>query len=137
CLSLWQLLNPIKCCALFLFREALLCQSHHEARRSVPLTPRLEWQDERRSFCFPPPVGAGIHSRERQGRAASASQRTFSLSTRRTFSLSSDNINLPSERVIGLKQRRPIGRITAVRIVKDPGIRPTACAIRKHTLTGT
>src|SRR6185369_12278518 len=84
------LLNPIKCCALFLFREALLCQSHHEARRSVPLTPRLEWQDERRSFCFPPPVGAGIHSRERQGRAASASQRTFSLSTRRTFSLSSD-----------------------------------------------
>ena len=52
----------------FLFREALLFNfPHQEARRSVPLTPRLEWQDERRSFCFPPPVGAGIHSRGVKG----------------------------------------------------------------------
>jgi hypothetical protein len=31
------------------------------------LTPRLEWQDERRSFCFPPPVGADIRSRGVKG----------------------------------------------------------------------
>src|SRR5215217_4334153 len=62
----------------------------HGARRSGPLTPRLEWQDERRSFCFPPPVGAGIHSRGVKGARPGAHQRTFSLSTRRTFSLSSD-----------------------------------------------
>src|SRR5215212_10766915 len=76
----------------FLFREALFFNSHpHGVRRSVPLTPRLEWQDERRSFCFPPPVGAGIHSRGVKGARPGAHQRTFSLSTRRTFSLSSDS----------------------------------------------
>ena len=53
---------------LFLFREALLCQSIHGARRSVPLTPRLEWQDEWRSFCFPPPVGAGIQAEASRAR---------------------------------------------------------------------
>src|SRR5829696_3437600 len=75
----------------FLFREAFVFNSPpHAARRSVPLTPRLEWQDERRSFCFPPPVGAGIHSRGVKGARPGAHQRTFSLSTRRTFSLSSD-----------------------------------------------
>jgi len=51
----------------FLFREALLCHSKHGARRSEPLRPRLEWQDERRSFCFPPPVGADIRSRGVKG----------------------------------------------------------------------
>src|SRR5215218_3060130 len=66
---------------------------NHGARRSVPLTPRLEWQDERRSFCFPPPVGAGSHSRGVKGARPGAHQRTFSLSTRRTFSLSSDMEN--------------------------------------------
>src|SRR6185295_16316392 len=95
CLSFWQLLNPIKCGALFLFREALLCQSNHGARRSVPLTPRLEWQDERRSFFFPPPVGAGIRSRGVKSARPAPLQRTFSLSTRRTFSLSSDTFLLP------------------------------------------
>src|SRR5215211_698466 len=75
----------------FLFREALFFNSPpHGARRSVPLTRRLEWQDERRRFCFPPPVGAGIHSRGVKGARLGAHQRTFSLSTRRTFSLSSD-----------------------------------------------
>src|SRR5829696_2919561 len=78
----------------FLFREALFFNSPpHGARRSVPLTPRLEWQDERRSFCFPPPVGAGIQSRGVKGARPGAHQRTFSLSTRRTFSLSSDTEN--------------------------------------------
>ena len=75
----------------FLFREALFFNSpNHAARRSVPLTPRLEWQDERRSCCFPPPVGADIRSRGVKGARPGAHQRTFSLSTRRTFSLSSD-----------------------------------------------
>jgi hypothetical protein len=75
----------------FLFREALFFNSpNHGARRSVPLTPRLEWQDERRRFCFPPPVGAGIHSRGVKGARLAHIRRTFSLSIRRTFSLSSD-----------------------------------------------
>src|SRR5215213_7450542 len=83
----------------FLFREALFFNSPpHAARRSVLLTPRLEWQDERRSFCFPPPVGAGIHSRGVKGARPGAHQRTFSLSTRRTFSLSSDILRWRAER---------------------------------------
>lgn len=53
----------IECLRSFLFREALLAAPNQRARRSVLLTPRLEWQAERRSFVFfPPPVGAGIQS---------------------------------------------------------------------------
>src|SRR5678816_1972010 len=49
-------LNPTMLCSSF----GRLCFARltHGARRSVPLTLRLEWQDERRCFCFPPPVGA-------------------------------------------------------------------------------
>jgi hypothetical protein len=36
----------------FLFREALFCRCKSWSARSVPLTPRLEWQAERRSFLF-------------------------------------------------------------------------------------
>jgi hypothetical protein len=52
----------------FLFREALLATPNHGARRSVPLTPRLEWQAETEEHSLlPPPVGAGIHSRGVKG----------------------------------------------------------------------
>jgi len=79
------------------FGRLLLCESNHGARRSGPLTPRLEWQDERRRFCFPPPVGAGIHRRGVKGARPAQLQRTFSLSTHRTFSLSSDtNVSFTS-----------------------------------------
>src|SRR5215208_3079613 len=84
----------------------------HVARRSVPLTPRLEWQDERRSFCFPPPVGAGIHSRGVKGARPGAHQRTFSLSTRRTFSLSSDIPICRSAATNEALRRREIGTRT-------------------------
>jgi hypothetical protein len=90
----------------FLFREALFFNSaNHGARRSVPLTPRLEWQDERRRFCFPPPVGAGIHSRDVKGARPGAHQRTFSLSTRRTFSLSSDIVKERKDEICYNKNR--------------------------------
>src|ERR1044071_198083 len=57
-LSLWQLFESELCLLPFLFREALLCHSNSRSAAQHTLMLRLEWQDERRSFCFPPPVGA-------------------------------------------------------------------------------
>jgi hypothetical protein len=55
----------------FLFREALLCHANHGARRSVPLTLRLEWQAERRcSLFFLLRSAQGIHSRGVKGARA-------------------------------------------------------------------
>ena len=51
-----------KLCLLSSFGRLCFATPNQEARRSVPLTPRLEWPDERRSFFFPPPVGAGIQA---------------------------------------------------------------------------
>src|SRR5215207_7825800 len=80
--------SPQKFCSSF-GRLSFSCSSHG-ARRSRPLTPRLEWQDETEELLFSS-SGRRRHSQpRRQGRAACAHQRTFSLSTRRTFSLSSD-----------------------------------------------
>jgi hypothetical protein len=83
------IIDSHKLCMLPLSGGFCFAPPAHGARRSGPLTPRLEWQDERRSFCFPPPVGAGIHSRSVKG-ARIWNQRTLSLSTHWTFSLSSD-----------------------------------------------
>ena len=81
--------SPQKFCSSF-GRLSFSCSSHG-ARRSRPLTPRLEWQDETEELLFSS-SGRRRHSQpRRQGRAACAHQRTFSLSTRRTFSLSSDS----------------------------------------------
>jgi len=62
---LWQLLNH---CVLSSFGRLCFATRNHGVRRSEPLTPRLEWQAERRSsFVLPPPVGAGIQSRGVKG----------------------------------------------------------------------
>jgi hypothetical protein len=49
------------------FGRLCFATPNHGARRSGPLKPRLEWQDARRSLCFPPPVGADIRSRGFKG----------------------------------------------------------------------
>ena len=83
-------LATIESLLTFLFREVLLChsKSRSAAQRTLDAAARMARRTE--ELLFPPPVGAGIHSRGVKGARPAHIERTFSLSTRRTFSLSSD-----------------------------------------------